>query len=221
MKCKICNSIFDSLKIRIREILNPCFGKKRTQQLINPHFTIISNNCWAGHVYRYFNLPYDSPTIGLYFFAADYIKFVSNLRHYIETDIKFIKYTKSKYKEQIVNTHKERVPIGLLDDVEIFFLHYKSEDECLQKWNRRKERIHWNSLYIKMSEQNLCSYELLQKFDELQYKDKFVFVSKEYGLNSQVVFNDWIGHGEVTNDTTNFNKYIDIINWLNHKPFRP
>ena len=58
----------DALKIKIREELNPYIGRHRASKLKSTRFTIISNNCWAGHVYRYFNLPYDSPTLDYIFF---------------------------------------------------------------------------------------------------------------------------------------------------------
>ena len=68
---------------KLREYTNPWFASVRRMKLNRADFTIISNNCWAGSVYRYFGLPYLSPTAGLYFFASDYIKFVSNLQHYV------------------------------------------------------------------------------------------------------------------------------------------
>lgn len=52
----------------IREKTNSRFSKGRQNHLTRSDFSIISNNCWAGTVYRYFGLPYQSPTAGLYFF---------------------------------------------------------------------------------------------------------------------------------------------------------
>lgn len=57
------NRFLETIRVKIREELNPIMGKLRRKRLINCNFTIISNNCWAGHVYRYFGLPYSSPTI--------------------------------------------------------------------------------------------------------------------------------------------------------------
>lgn len=107
-----------------------------------------------------------------------------------------------------------------MDDVEIIFLHYHSEEEARKKWNRRKRRIHWDNLFFKMSEQNLCTREHLQQFDRLPTNNKFVFVSQDYNIESQVVFKDWLGKGFVPNDTTNFRKFINVINWLNCMPFK-
>ena len=132
----------------------------------------------------------------------------------------FISYKESKYSDEIIKAHQENVPIGRIDDVEIIFLHYHSEKEARDKWNRRKNRIHWDNLYFKMSEQNLCTNEALLKFDKLPTEKKFVFVSQNYNLKSQIVFKDWLGKGEVPNDTTNFRRYINIINWLNGEPFK-
>lgn len=63
---------------------------RRIFLLKNRDFTIISNNCWGGHVYRYFNLPYQSPTVGLFIVSKDYIKLLKNFVFYMETPITFI-----------------------------------------------------------------------------------------------------------------------------------
>lgn len=75
-------------------------------------------------------MEYLSPTIGLYFYTPDYLKFCQNLRHYIESDLSFISYTESKYKEDLVSHGNTHCPIGRIDDIEIIFLHYKSEGTC-------------------------------------------------------------------------------------------
>lgn len=210
----------NNLRIKTREYLNPYLGRYRRRKLVRTGFTIISNNCWGGHVYRYYNLPYDSPTVGLYIYTADYLKFVSNLEKYISTDLHFIDYTESKYEDDIVRNNQQNVPIGRLDDVEIMFLHYKTREEAAEKWNRRKQRIHRDNLYFKMSEQNLCSEEYLKKFDALPTDKKFVFVTKDYGLKSQIIFKDFEGQEYIPNDTTEFRKFINITKWLNGEPFK-
>lgn len=215
------NDLFNNIRIKIRERLNPYLGNyRRNKGGVTFPFTIISNNCWAGHVYRYYNLPYTSPTIGLYFFSDDYLKFIFNLKHYLEIKLTFIHYTESKYKDNIIKNHHEHIPIGKLDDIEIMFLHYNSKEEALQKWERRVARVDWNNINFKMSEQNLCSVSHLLKFDTLPTFNKFVFVTKDYGLDSQIIFHDCDGMEYIPNDTTNFKKFINISNWLKGKPFK-
>ena len=67
----------------------------------------------------------------------------------------------SKYRDELYHKHQERVPIGVLDDIEVIFLHYSSFEEAVMAWNRRKQRICIDNLYVKMSEMNNCTKELL------------------------------------------------------------
>lgn len=50
--------------------------------------------------------------------------------------------------------------IGKLDDIEVVFLHYKSEEEAYQKWNRRKKRINYNNLIFKFNDMNLAKKKM-------------------------------------------------------------
>lgn len=141
-------------------------------------FTIISNNCWAGKVYQYFDMPYLTPTVGLYFFTDDYLKFISNLKYYMGLKLQFISENDSKYKDILLKKGRS-CPIGVLDDVEIVFLHYKSEKEAYEKWERRKKRINWNNLYFKISRQNLCTEDHLRMFANLPYQNKIILNSRK------------------------------------------
>lgn len=155
-------------------------------------FTVVSNNCWAGKLYQYLDMPYLSPTVGLYFFTDDYLKFIKNLQHYMSLDLKFISITESKHKEILIRRNQEHVPIALLDDVEIIFLHYATKEDAEDKWNRRKRRINWNHIIIKFSRMNGCTEEHLREFSELSCPQKFILNNRkqpqytcEYYLNTE------------------------------------
>lgn len=215
------NKYTNKFKVKFRKHLNPYLAPwRRSIGGIKCPFTIISNNCWGGLVYQHYNLSYDSPTIGCYFFADDYIKFVSNLKHYIGLDMSFIPYHKSRHKDVLFKKQQTKIPIGVLDDVEVVFLHYHSEREAKEKWNRRKKRIHWNNLFFKFSEMNQCSLEHLKQFDEIPVENKLVIVSQDYGLKSQVVVSSFTREHEVYDDTSNFMEGIILNRWLKGKPFR-
>ena len=143
-------------------------------------FTVISNNCWAGKLYQYLDMPYLSPTVGLYFFADDYIKFVKQIKYYMSLDLKFICFKDSRHHDIIEKRKQTDIPIGILDDVEIIFLHYKSENEAYEKWNRRSARINWDNIYFKFSKMNSCTEQHLKDFDSLEYEKKFMLVPKGY-----------------------------------------
>ncbi|KXT44169.1 hypothetical protein HMPREF2531_04019 [Bacteroides intestinalis] len=211
----------NKLKVSIREKMNPYLAPYRLQrlELMNRTFTIISNNCWGGHVYRYFGLSYNSPTIGLFFFAQDYIKFVENLPFYINKELSFISLEESHYCDKLREYGGECIncPIGRLADIEIIFMHYKTENEAAAKWQRRVQRINWNNLILKMSEQNGSTINDLKAFDALPYKKKVLFVTRDYGLKSQVIFKEFMNRGNIPDDTSNFKRYVNLVDLINGK----
>lgn len=182
-------------------------------------FSIISNNCWAGSVYRYFDIPYNTPTVGLYFFAADYIKFIDNLKYYFSLELDFITYEQSKYKDDLIKRNQTGVPIARLDDIEIIFLHYKTVDEAREKWERRKKRINYDNIILKFSQMNLCTQKELEAFDCHPFPKKFVFVTKKkHGLGSGIYFSGFEDKDEISLDSRPFPKDINILKLLNTKP---
>lgn len=180
------------------------------------NFTVISNNCWAGKVYQYLDMPYLSPTVGLYFFADDYIRFLKNLKHYMSLDLKFIGYKDSKHSDVLVEHNQTEIPIGVLDDVEIIFLHYKTEEEAYEKWNRRKSRINWDNLYIKFSKMNQCTEKHIKEFSELPFEKKILLGTRKNPKYRCEVF--WNGktdlNGQILLDTIPFPGNIKLSSFI-------
>ena len=216
MKFKDLLKRIDSYRIPIRERLNPYLGHSRNRKLKNKSFTLFSNNCWGGHVYRYFNLPYNSPTIGLYFYAEDYVRFISNPKFYCSLELKIIDPKESYHYDRLIKQNNQNAVIGKLgEDVEIVFLHYKSGEEAVGKWNRRCARINWDNVIVKFSEQNYATYEHLKCVDELLYDRKVIFTSHDYGLRSQIIFKEYEGCQQIPDETTHFRRYINLIKFIN------
>lgn len=67
-------TIASRLSRKVGDGFNPFLAPFRRAKLERTDFSIISNNCWAGSVYRSYGLPYLSPTVGLYFFADYFIR---------------------------------------------------------------------------------------------------------------------------------------------------
>ena len=209
-----------SMTIIIREKLNPFLGPLRRKKLNNIDFTIISNNCWGGHVYRYFGLKYSSPTVGLYFWAEDYLLLLENLRSFFESEIQFINPRQSRYYSLLEKKGELNVPIGKLScekgNVEIVFLHYKSEDEAREKWNRRLKRVNYDNLIIKNSFMNACNGSLVERFDRLSYSKKIMFVNKKNSVYSSTVYIPGFDkESEIANDTNHFKKYVNLFRFIN------
>ena len=197
MSCRMPS--VESMRIKIRnKVYIPLTRSIKHRRLISSDFTIISNNCWGGTVYEAYNLQKRSPTVGLFFMADDYIKFLKFLHQYLAAELTFIDPSSSMWKENYTVKSSPRFgkyPIGKLticigtssESIEIFFLHYGSESEAKEKWERRISRINWNKLLVKFNDQNGCTSEHIKEFDALPFKNKVCFTVKAYPQYASVV----------------------------------
>ena len=158
-------------------------------------------------------IPYQTPFVGLFIFSPDYIKLLNNLDYYLKSGGQSLRFVReSKYIKEFDNSY----PLALLDDIEIHFLHYQSESEAREKWQRRLARIHWDNLYFKFNDNDQCSYELMKIFDNLPFKSKVNFSSKDYeDLTSLVHFKSREKEGYVGIDLKIYHRYFNVVNWLN------
>ena len=80
-------------------------------------------------------MQYNTPILGLYFFADDYIEFLSNLKYYPkEVNLEFLDQSWYPLANELREKWIHWYPIGLLGGkVEIQFLHYYLETEAAEK----------------------------------------------------------------------------------------
>lgn len=189
-------------------------------RLKNKDFSIISNDCWGGGVYEDLNLPYKTPTVGLFFYAPCYIEFLENFNELIDIDLQFVSNSKYKEANEFRKKNKDYYPIGKINDIEIHFLHYKTEVEAFEKWNRRRARINKNNLFFKFSDRDLCTPELINRFDNLSNIPKVFFTAIEkHGVQSGIFLKKYAGLsfiGDIYSDRWAYRKDFDVINWLNN-----
>lgn len=178
---------YEGLRLKVQKFLRTKPANHRRKKLASADFTIISNNCWGGMIYESYNLPKQSPTVGMFFMAEDYIEFLSDLKGYVFGDLTFIKPEQSRWKGAPQVKEDKRFglyPVGVLSNgkntVEIFFLHYHSEQEAKEKWQRRSERINWDRLLVKFNDQNGCNEKDVEQFIRLDFKNKVFFTCREW-----------------------------------------
>ena len=185
----------------------------------NKSFTIISNNCFGGGIYESLNLPYTSPTVGLFFYAPDYILFLKDLNVNLTKKIEFKNNSKFEEANLFRESKKWFYPIGFLDNgIEIHFMHYKSENEAVIKWERRAERVNFQNLFIKFCDRDLCSDIIVEEFVKLDFEKKVFFSSKKKDINCLVYLpkykkNDFVG--DLYNSPWTYRKELNILKWLN------
>lgn len=170
----------NKIKKKLKDLYFYITGTIKQKKINDNQFTIISNNCFGGVVYRNYHLPYQSPTCGLFFIAPEYIKFIYNIKKYTkDVEIKQILIEDSKYAEYLKDMQYKGI-IGKIDDLEICFLHYDNIKEINEKWNRRSKRINWDRMIYKFNDQNLCTYKELKEFQEFNANNKICFTAKKY-----------------------------------------
>lgn len=160
--------------LKLREIFSKekrqLLNKKIHAQLEGVSFSIFCNNCLAGVFYHDAGLEFTTPTVNLAFDGEDFIRFLERPKYYLNHEMKFI---------SVEGIHN--YPIAHIDDIEVRFVHYNTQEEAEQAWKRRTERINWSSLFIiATNHDGMGRDDLMERFDKLPYKNKVMFVSHEY-----------------------------------------
>lgn len=204
--------ILNALNIRLGNYMRLLFRNKIDRQnLKNENFSIISQNCIGGVIYHDLGHEFMSPTINLFFESNDFIKFVSNIKYYLAKELVFIETNKS-------------YPVAKLDDITINFVHYNDRYDAELKWNERKQRVNYDNIFIIMTDRDGCTEDILNAFDNLNYKNKIIFTHKKLDnikcskyipgyekngmVSSLVKFKGYTGKRE-------YNNNFDYISWLN------
>lgn len=189
-------------------------NKKNQSRLKNKDFSLIASNCNGVCILHDLGLRFNSPFVNLWIKPKDFLKICNNLEHYMSVDLTF--------------TTEEGIdyPVGQLEDVQIYFQHYATEEEAKEKWNERRKRINYDNLFILFSDRDGCTYEDLQTFDNLKYPNKKVFVHKKYPEIKNAAYIPGFESleccglcNEFKNDNSGKKYYdsFDYVSWFNGK----
>ena len=190
------------------------------RKLKNRNFSIICNNCIAGGIYHKLGLEFSTPTVGLFFFSSDYIRFLENLEYYVKQPLEF-KAT-SVHPEANALRKTKPYPIGVLGgDVEVQFLHYEDEAEAAEKWARRVKRLNFDNLFFIYSDaEEDFKEDLVPRYQRLPFEHKIFFSAKPRSEFACSVYIDEYENAPHVGDSTRnrkYEKYIDVIKWLNRE----
>lgn len=190
---------------------------RRIDRLIyrNREFVVISNNCWGAEIYKRLGMPYNTPFVGLFIFGPDYIRLLENLDYYLNCELTFKK--ESKWIDQSV-----KYPIGLLDELEIHFMHYKDDKEARSNWTRRLDRMNKvkdkNKFFFKICDRDLVDSDILMKFHDLPYKNKISFGINQLSPKNHFQIKENQNNQTVPDGLLLYKysfTYIDILEWVN------
>lgn len=108
-------------------------------RLKNEDFSIITNSCIGGVMYHKLKKRFLSPTINLWMYDKDFLRFVAHLKEYVDKELVFV-------------DGSEKTPVAWLGDVKIHFNHARTKEEAARDWEKRKGRINYDNLFIIMSD---------------------------------------------------------------------
>ncbi|MGN0550972.1 MAG: DUF1919 domain-containing protein [Acutalibacteraceae bacterium] len=184
--------------------------KKNRKNLKNKDLTIITSNCIGGLIYNSLGLRFNSPTINTSISSKAFVKFILDIDNYLNLDLTFI------------DTDKN-FPVGMLGDIKINFVHYKTEKECAEKWETRKKRMDFSNAYYFLNDRDGINEDDLKKLDDCGKKNIVVFTSKPYPYKCAFylpsfknqpcvgnVLKKWWFDGRME-----FEKYLDIVSLFN------
>ena len=190
------------------------------RRLAGTNFSIISNNCWGAHVYQTLGREFNTPFIGLFLSPISYLRLLTTFPQCLSLPLNF----KVASDEDSINhareAHAHQWPIGCLEDVaEIQFMHYQSEAEAREKWQRRIARlsVQPTQWFFKFCDRDGCTLGQMTAFDQLPFTNKVLFTTHQDCVARCAVHipsdNTTVPDGLVLSKLSP--KYFDSVNWLN------
>ena len=170
------------LKKCYRKIMRYPFKYYNRKRIRNKELTLISKDCTGGVLLHELGIRFDTPTINACFHAGDFVKFCHDLRYYISCEL----------KEDKENSVEMNYPVGILGDegreIRVWFKHdYENFGHAQAKWDERKSRIHWDNIFIIMTDGKGSNEEIAHDFDSLPYEHKVLLTYRNFpGVKSAV-----------------------------------
>lgn len=144
--------------------------------------SFISQNCIGGVLYHDLGLQFLSPTINAFIPEPGFVKLVLNLRHYME--------------QELIVRWGEEYPIGMLDDVEIHFMHYHTCKEAKEAWDKRKARINWDKIFIIATDRDGFDGAAYEQWKQIPYP-KILFTAHSEFTEDAVYYPEYTGDGQI------------------------
>ena len=187
------------------------YNEGRRRQLQNKDFSLFSVNCIGGCMANDLGVRFNSPFVNLYLDPKSFLKYLKNPQYYNEQEMTFIEW--------------KQYPIGMIEDITLYFVHYKTEEEARAAWYRRVQRIDYTNLFILFTDRDGTTYEELKEFDELPYKNKVVFTHVPHPEIKSAFYIQGFEEGECVGNLINWkpHKYgkryyddFDFVSWFNN-----
>ena len=130
------------------------------------HMSIFASNCAGGVLYHSLGMQFLSPLINMWQTELDYLRFMSEPRHYLQGTLQLgaVPYHKNG---------RNAYPMFYLFDVALHMNHYTDIMQAAQKWYERSERVNWDDVVAIMFTDSPVA---LRRFEGLPIRQKICFV---------------------------------------------
>lgn len=172
------------IRDRIRRDLQNMRIKNIREKADLSDLSILSQNCIGGVLYHDMGLQFSSPTVNLFFEAEDFVKFVLNLDHYVSCEFEW--------------RWEEEYPVGILDDIKVYFMHYKTCQEAKEAWKRRCSRILKDRILVLSTDREDFNEHVFEMWKTIPY-EKLLFTAQERFASDQdsLYFSEYSKQGYV------------------------
>lgn len=155
----------------------PMFDLDGYVRLKQEKVSILSNYCLGGLVYKELGLKMLSPTINMICNGADFFKFLSNYKFYLNKKMEALDNGFKNNKSYTPHDMLRFAPKGIIDGEIVWnFVHNSRVDEEIELWNKRRLRVNYENIAVVMIIQN---EEEIVLFDKLQFSKKIGIYYKE------------------------------------------
>ena len=171
-----------------KTIANPCFCWDRYMRIRESKITLITEACYGGYIYNQLSLPFFSPFINTRIEQGEYIRLLENLDYYLNQNIVEKISLDCEEKNGSITWGKNGYPIMQLGDISLHAIHAQNSEEYIEQWNRRKQRINRDNVFVLMI---LDSDTHAEQFSQLNIKNKVGFYYKETGFQDVYCMKEW------------------------------
>lgn len=157
--------------------------KEKKLKLKNNNISVISQNCIGGVFYHDMEMEFFSPTINLFIKEPDFVRFVLNLKKYLQCELEI--------------WWEEEYPVGKIGDVYIYFMHYNSCKEAKEAWKRRKKRINFDKILVLATDRNGFTDQMYEKWKEIPYNKLLFSVNEKFASKDTILYKKYMGQETV------------------------
>ena len=178
-------------------------------------FTVLSNDCWGQALYEGYGLPLQTPLAGSGMYADCFIRFLSDIEGYLRSPLRFVRNTRHVALGRVRN-QRWPWPIAVLrEDVEVHFLHHRSEDACRRVWEAGCEKLQLKRIAVKFSvDKDGATEEHVRRFAAMPFERKLLISRNHHpGIACAVEIPNYVANGAVMFRRSI--KHFDCTHWLN------